>query len=334
MRRARVRAVRRKHANVARRGEEKEPTRVDPALLGLQRAAGNRAVTGMLSRSAAHTAGADAAPHESYSISVSIPAVRKAADSMPGQEKELTLPVPATQPSAPVTPATDESEAEGGIALPDIDPGLVVKTSDAVAGTLGYSASIKRDAKAGLEAGDFGITNWGGIKVSGIKVTRAGSKFMVTATAEQPILYDVRSGKGPDDQVDIGSDSDPDITKTNYPNVVASLTPDPTDKGGRPPRLQFWAEDLTIIHEEFHAKDVKKYAPAAAKVAETWLATQTAASIAEVSTLLESVPHKMVEALDASYAPKSEDRAYAYGSASYAKRAKAIDRKGKAGKYP
>lgn len=49
--------------------------------------------------------------------------------------------------------------------------------------------------------------------------------------------------------------------------------------GGRPPRSKFWAKDLTEIHEQFHADDVKRLGPGAATSAVSWLSSQTASTV-------------------------------------------------------
>lgn len=57
---------------------------------------------------------------------------------------------------------------------------------------------------------------------------------------------------GPFGQIDIQDENDKDITASNWQSVVADLTPNTNDLGGRPPRTQFWSEHLTRQHEKYH----------------------------------------------------------------------------------
>jgi hypothetical protein len=173
------------------------------------------------------------------------------------------------------------------------------------------------------------------VTVTGITVTPGSGKFTVAATVNNKVEWQVRSGTGPDGQKDIAGETDSDITKTNYPKVVSDLTPDVSDLKGRPPRDEFWAEDLTIKHEEFHAKEMEGHSLAGTTQAQTWLGTQTASSVADVNTLLGEVPGRVLTVVYAGM-PETprEERAYNDGAASYTARANAIKTRGDANKYP
>ena len=138
-----------------------------------------------------------------------------------------------------------------------------------------------------------------------------------------------------DKLVDIESDSDPDITKTRYPTIVSDLTPNMSKFGGYPPRTQFWARDLTIKHEKFHADEHQKFGFSGVFQAWAWLAGQRANTLIEAMKLVYRVPGRVSAVMDLGLAhPAIEERAYGDGVAAYTARANAIKTKGDAGKYP
>src|SRR5262249_681581 len=121
----------------------------------------------------------------------------------------------------------------------------------------------------------------------------------------------------------------------NYPTVVSDLTPDMTDLNGRPPRTTFWAEDLCIKHERFHADEDVVHGRAGVVAAQAWLNTKTASSVAQVNTLLGAVPGRVAATVSAAMSfPGREERAYGDGAPLYLARANAIKAKGDAGQYP
>lgn len=274
-------------------------------------------------------------------------AVRLAlADAPPGREEgriSLSELLEAARPQGLVEPeAAPEAEAEAGgeqssggssVRLPDIEiPGLEgMGLSDTVTAALTPASSIGR---GGAAPDGFGVTNWTQVSLTDIVVTPGTGAFNVTAKVNLKIEWQTRSGTGPDSQKDIASETDSDITKTNYPDVVSDLTPDTADLGGRPPRSSFWAEDLTIKHEEYHAKEMEGHSVAGTSLAQAWLGTQTASSAAGVHTLLGGVPGRILANVYAGMpeVPR-EERAYGDGVASYRTRAEAVKKAGEAGKY-
>ena len=132
--------------------------------------------------------------------------------------------------------------------LPDIHlPALAeVERCDSVVGAFGYSGSITR---GGAQPSGFGVTRSFGSSLTDISIASTAGVYIVSATLEHPITYQIRSGTGPTGQVDIPSADAAAITAANWQTVVADLTPDKSDLDGRPPRTQFWAEDLTVQHE-------------------------------------------------------------------------------------
>jgi hypothetical protein len=213
--------------------------------------------------------------------------------------------------------------------LPDlfISPLAACEQTDAVASTFSYSSTIKK-AGAAPPAGDFGITRpFFQMKMSG---TQDSGSFKVTCDVEGQITFQL-SNFG---RTDISSDSDSDITKSNYPKVVSDLTPNMSDLNGRPPRTEFWAEDLTERHERFHAVEDVGFGRDGVLLAEKWLNKQTAASVDEVKAHVSQALNIIKTKVDNEMAPPgSEKRAYGDGASLYAARTKAIKTKGDAGKY-
>lgn len=250
---------------------------------------------------------------------------------------------PAAAPSQPAPGAAAEAGPEGAggqqgdgqpVRLPDIRiPGMAnIREMDAIASALTYSPTI---SQTGPEPSDaFGETNGYDITVSGITVTPKTGSFDVKATVDNAIKFQVRTNKGPDNEEDITSETDAKITKTNYPTVVSDLTPDMSDLNGRPPRSKFYSKDITIRHERFHATDGQGHARDGVTLAQNRLNSRTAASIAEVNALLNTVPGIVADTRRAAMTmPGREERAYGDGAPSYTARATAIDTKGKAGDY-
>lgn len=274
------------------------------------------------------------------------PSIGLAADAKPGAERHvqpedlapfLEDDERADGPKAAQMPAPTAQTAGATVKIPDIViPSLVdLESADAVAGTLGYKSTVERGGGVVLPNDWFGGTWWGDLKLTDISVTPDKGTFKIAATAEHKIKYEVRNGLGVDNQVDIASVGDGDISDENYPDVVKALTPNYSSDNGRPPRTGFWAEDLTLKHECFHAEDAKGKSPAAVNLAVEWLKTKTASNVGEVQTLVTKVPGRIVASLStAMKAPEREQRAYGDGAPSYESRVKAIERKGKAGSYP
>jgi hypothetical protein len=223
-----------------------------------------------------------------------------------------------------------ELEEGETVQLPDIAmPALgAIEQTDRIASTLAYNSSI---TQSGANPSPFGTTLPYTHALSGISVTLKSGTYKVTATLDNPITFQVFGGT----RKDISSDADADITKTNYPDVVSDLTPDVSDLNGRPPRISFWAKDLCIKHETFHATEDVKYGASGVALAQTWLNTQKAASVAAVKALLGQVPAKVAATVSAAMAfPGREERAYGNGAPSYTARADAIKKKGDSAGYP
>jgi len=210
--------------------------------------------------------------------------------------------------------------------------------SDKIASTFGYKSSIaQKDPPP--DPGEFGTTRpvYAFEKPGPSAIQNAGT-FNVTGTIVADITFQVA---GPN-RTDIASDIDPDITQQNYPTIVSDLTPSPAAVNSRglslyknqPPRTKFWAEDLTIKHECFHADEDVKFGRQGVTLAQDWLDKQTARTYDEVGVLLNKVTPIIARKVDTEMAlPGRELRAYAKGAPDYVARAQAIKRKGDAKGY-
>jgi hypothetical protein len=233
-------------------------------------------------------------------------------------------------PALPALTAPMREPAVGQtVTLPDIValPTTSQPQQDAIAAVLGYAPSI---TQTGLLRSGFGVTRPYTHALSGISVTKTAVAYQVRATVDNPITFQVSGGT----HVDVTSDGDPDITQANYANVVSDLTPDTSDLDGRPPRNNFWASDLTVRHERFHADEDARYGREGVVAAQAWLNHQAAGSVAGVNALLAEVPGRVAADVGTAMAyPGSEERAYRDGAPLYLARANAIKAKGDAGAY-
>jgi hypothetical protein len=314
----------------------------------MQRSAGNQAVSALLgARRAPSPAAGGGATTVRTPFSVSIPLGRTAAEPVPAiaagstpdskYDSHPTTPADIVIPEGPApeaapAPAPDDGTSEAVvIQIPDVVKPelLMVQACDAITGALAYAPAIENTATPGPS--EFGICRFGDCKVTGITATLASGTYTVNGTIEHKITWGVHPTT--DNETDISGDTDPDITKTNYPNIVHDLTPNMSSSGGRPPRDHFWAKDLTEIHEKFHADDVKGQAPGAITTALNWLKTKTAASVGDVTALVNQIPDRVVQTLAAGMGEPGEVRAYGAGAGAYTARAEAIDKRGKNNEY-
>lgn len=235
-----------------------------------------------------------------------------------------------------LVPATGSGEESAAIAepaegqtiqLPDVRFPALEPMRDSIAGALAYNGSI---TQAGSPPEPFGET-WGKrFSLSGISVTRSAGNFAVQATVDNPITFQVNGGS----HTDIESENDPHITHCNYSKVASDLTPDMSDLDGKPPRKEFWAQDLTIRHERFHAQERLKFGGQGVQEAQGWLSGSIAANIAAVRALVNRVPARVLKTVSRSMTyPAKEQRAYRDGAPLYLARATAVKKKGDAKGY-
>ena len=319
------------------------------SLLHLQRTVGNLAVQRMLEadpeedRAAGGNGGGlrSVVERHFHTLSAAIrrdgPAVQ--SDSAGADDREPAIDAKAPAAQAPIA-SSDRSAsdlAEGRTvhfsSLPPID---APAQWDAIATILSYSPDIGTTPPPAVLT-EFGKTN-SRIEVNQSSATQNNATFNVELVVDNVIRYWVAGGN----RTDIASDNDADITQANYPTVVSDMTPAaaPVNTGGlallknQPPRTRFWAEDLTIKHEEFHAADDEKFGREGALEGRDWLNRQTAGSFNDVEVLLGRVSQMVAARILAAMAPPAvEQRAYDDGAADYAARARAIKVKGDARGY-
>jgi hypothetical protein len=214
---------------------------------------------------------------------------------------------------------SDSIEGQAKAVIEEEEPGEPkITVTDTINPTLAYNATITHGGVA-PGATEFGLTEWTA-NVSGFEALAASGAYAVTATINCPIEWEVHDlGR-----TNVASASDPALTRANYSTAASDLTPNMSSDGGRPPRTQFWARDLTERHEQFHAGDFKTRGQAAFNLAQTWVGTQTASSEDEAKRKVDAIPGRMRTYIVANYIPGAETRAYGDGAPSYATRAAAI----------
>jgi hypothetical protein len=243
---------------------------------------------------------------------------------------------------------TDEAESQGEgaeqeepILVREIRPTEEVEESsldNSISSTLTHRPSV---AHSGAGPSGYGVTRsslrFANVNISPSIGTLVGSgTYTVTGDLVHEITWQVRGGTGPASEVDIQSDSDPDIKACNYQLVAKDLTPNMGDLNGRPPRSNYWAQDLTIRHEQFHAEQRRaSFGPASVRAMENWLNAQTATSASQVeTTLLPQAMNEGITVFNAMVAaPSTEGDAYGDGAPLYLARANSIKAKGDGGGY-
>jgi len=255
------------------------------------------------------------------------PALTRDADG-PIDDQEMVPSRPPESPSMIGEEMADGETADLSVYVSSYPPD---GEADAISANFTYSPTVAVSPDEPKDPSDFGTT-WGNhVSTTGGKIHKEPGRFEVTLTYENPIVIRVFKDTGPRSQTNIESETDPDIKAGNYTAVVTDLTP---GKDDRSPRNKFWARDLTLIHERFHATDGQQFCKKAVEDAKTTLESQTASSKDEVNELLKPIPNKIVKARAAGMSkPASEDRAYKDGAPKYKDRADKIAALGKAGKY-
>lgn len=249
-------------------------------------------------------------------------------------EEATAAPTPMSEEDTPPTPPpglNDDILYIAQMGGPDAVKGTE-GVADAIGANFSYATTVNQSGIT-LGATEFGQTKGSLKHFSNVVVTPGAGKFTVTADLKQTVSWDTRNTVGPNNQVNITSDTDPALTNANYAQVVSDLTPDVSDLKGRPPRTKFWSKDFTIQHEKYHVKDFTDIGQTGATGAEAWLATQTAARKQDVPALLDTAWNEKIFKVWDKFTdpPKVEERAYDDGVASYTARANAIKTKGDKG---
>jgi hypothetical protein len=217
---------------------------------------------------------------------------------------------------------------------------LSTSHDNAIISALSHVPTVTSGGPVG--AGNFGTTgaslSFSNVNIDASFGTLIGEGiYTVTGDVEHEIHWGVLSGTGPGSQVDIQNDSDPDISACNYQLVSKDLTPNMSSDNGRPPRSKYWAEDLTIRHEKFHAINQRKlsWGPIITSYMQMWLSGRTANSASHIQNTL--MPQAISEGIRLYNIfvglPSTEGDTYGDGAPSYRARANAIKTKGDIGGY-
>jgi hypothetical protein len=237
--------------------------------------------------------------------------------------------------------ATSKPKEGETLRLPNIDPQngptFTIAQADPVNPTLYYTPQIAQVTASSTCPVDtdrlpkFGLTNCPPPSINTIDITPLLGWYYVDANLDERITYQVCDGVGPQGQVDITSENDPNLTKQNYVEVAQNLSP---DSKGVPPRRLYYSSDLTLRHERFHASEWVKIARDSLPQAQKWLMGKTASTPLEISFLLTDLGKQFMKTVGDKMRPGAEDRAYADGAPLYRARVNAIIAKGHAGGYP
>jgi hypothetical protein len=259
---------------------------------------------------------------------------------LPGGRLQQVYRMPFSAQIPVIARAENEGDTAGGtgdeetrLEIDEVQPTEEVEETnlDSILPGFGFNDKIQRGV---LTPSGFGICNATTYRFINVVIVHLFSMFLVTGEFEYIVSWEVRVGTGPGSETDIAADTDPDITANNYQKVSSDLTPDMGDLNGRPPRDEYWAQDLTEIHELFHAREYVDYGRQGLQVATNWLRTQSASSATEVQNLLPEAVNRIVQTINVGMAdPGSEERAYGDGAPLYQARADSIKRKGEAGDY-
>jgi hypothetical protein len=199
---------------------------------------------------------------------------------------------------------------------------------------LNLTTKITDEATDPEKKSDFGITTFNRPTYTARSWSRERGAFVVKATLAADITVKVRPTLGPNGQISIEGDDDTDITSANYPAIVQDLAPIPGKPEAGSPCTHFWARDLTLEHEHFHAGEDEHYGKEGAESAQGQLNGLRAKDAAAVDALLDRVPDFILGNVGANMGPAAERRAYSHVSPDYQARADAIKKKGDRGKYP
>jgi hypothetical protein len=195
-----------------------------------------------------------------------------------------------------------------------------------------FTATISEDAADPEKPGDFGITRFTKPTYTTRTVAPEKGVFRVKATLASDIKIKVRAKHGPDGQTDIESDSDPAITRANYSMIVFDFTP--YHGSNKAPCTHFWARDLTLKHERFHAGEDEAFAKQGTEDVQKQLNHVKKIDEATLQTMLDNAPDFVLGVVNVNMGDAAETRAYDDGIKSYQARADAIKAKGDSGTYP
>lgn len=260
---------------------------------------------------------------------------------LPNGQEQMIQQMPFKQEiEQPVTPVLEnepeQNPVEEPIFVSNIEPTteILTSSSDSINSTLTHLATVASGRVP--DPGNFGTTG-ASVRISNVLITSGSGVYTVTGNFVHTITYGVLSGTGPNNQVDIQNENDNDIKACNYQLVSSDLTPNMASDNGRPPRTKYWAEDLTIRHERFHAVDQRQlsWGPQVNTAMQNWLNGQTSSSASNIrNTLLPQAINEGIRVYNAFVAlPSTEGDTYGDGAPLYRARANTIKTKGDAGDY-
>ena len=276
--------------------------------------------------------------HNFGRVAVTAPHVIRQADG--GRDSEELDAEEKTPPTLLPTDGLDVEIAGSGASGDETDAIPMDDGRGRSAGPVRIRAKLDLTTKLTDEAtdpekkSDFGITHFNRPTYTTRSVSRERGAFVVKATLASDITVKVRPTLGPNGQVSIDGDDDADITSANYPAIVQDLTPFPGKPEAGSPCTHFWARDLTLEHEHFHASEDEHYGKQGAESAQGQLNGLRAKDTAAVDALLDRVPDFILGNVGANMGPAAERRAYSHVSPDYQARADAIKKKGDRGNYP
>lgn len=271
-------------------------------------------------------------------LAVTAPRLIRQADG--GRDGEETDTEERTPPTLLPTDGLDVEIAGSGVSGDETDAIPMDNGSGRSAGPvrirakLDLTTNLKDEATDPEKKSDFGITHFNRPTYTTRSVSRERGAFVVKAALASDITVKVRPTLGPNGQVNIEGEDDSDITNANYPAIVQDLTPFPGKPEAGSPCAHFWARDLTLEHEHFHAGEDEHYGKQGAETAQGQLNGLRAKDTAAVDALLDRVPDFILGNVGANMGPAGERRAYSHVSPDYQARADAIKKKGDRGKYP
>jgi hypothetical protein len=189
---------------------------------------------------------------------------------------------------------------------------LVTATADA---PKDYAVSSKIIFDSAIARGGVAAPNYSfGIAITRVRIDNiAWSCSGRTVYIQAYVFADSQWGIQSRGRTNVSGATDTSVNADTWRKVAADLEPDAT---GRPTRAEFWAEDLSASHEQFHAQDDINCGRLQVPAAELRLNSQTLAAPvtdAKVQALLSVVRRRIQAEVDEHYLGGGEDRAYANG---------------------
>jgi hypothetical protein len=188
----------------------------------------------------------------------------------------------------------------------------------AVSGIISFDSTVARGSVT-VPGHSFGIEITR-VRIDHVTWSSAGGILNIQARILADCHWEIHS-RG---RINVTGGTDASVTAGTWRKIAADLEPDTT---GRPTRADFWAQDLSACHEQFHAMDDIHCGQLQMPAVQVWLDSQTItgpATDAKVQALLSVVRSKIQTEIDNHYLSGGEDRAYANNKACYEQRIRDI----------